>query len=114
MHLVNKNKKVKVWYCRFTHASNARIVRTSKLLNSMGDFNKKYNSTEIYSNYKQSDSNDNANSDQPVPWLDDNANLNKPEAKCLQPSNLSLAMFSVLATMDSDFDSLYTPCIASK
>lgn len=49
-HLVSKNKKVRVWHRRFGHASNARIIRASKLLTGMGDFNSAYDPTEVYSN----------------------------------------------------------------
>ena len=31
-HLVSKNKKVRVWHRKFGHASNAKIIRASKLL----------------------------------------------------------------------------------
>ena len=57
-HLVSKNKKVRVWHWRFGHASNARIIRASKLLIGMGDFNSAYNPTEVYSNSEQSGSDD--------------------------------------------------------
>lgn len=111
-HLVSKNKKVRVWHRRFAHASNARIVRASRLLDGMGDFNKEYNPTEIYSDSELSD--DDASLNQPIPRSDDDADTNKPESEQPQPPNPSPAMSSRLATTNSDFDSLCTPCIASK
>lgn len=54
-HLVSKNKKVKVWHRRFGQASNARIVRASKLLMRMRNFNNAYDPTNVHSNSEQSD-----------------------------------------------------------
>lgn len=51
-HLVNRNKQVWVWHQKMVYANNAKIIRASKLLIKMGDFNAKYNSEEVYSNSK--------------------------------------------------------------
>lgn len=59
-HLVSKNKQVRVWHRQLSHASNARIIRASKLLFGMGNFNAKYDPSEIYSNSEYEDSDDNA------------------------------------------------------
>lgn len=98
-HLVSKNKNIRIWHCRFGHASNARIIRASKLLTGMGNFNNNsYDPTEVYSNSKHSVSNNN--------------NDNKPK-HAYTPDQASKA--SLLATpLDNDFDSLCTTCIASK
>ena len=56
-YLVSKNRKIKVWPCKFGYASNARIVRASKLLMGMSNFNKAYNLTKMYNDFKQSDNN---------------------------------------------------------
>lgn len=51
-HLISRNKRVWVWYQRIKHASNAKIIRVSKLFIEIGDFNAKYNSKKVYSNFK--------------------------------------------------------------
>ncbi len=55
-HLVSKNKQVRVWHQQLGHASNARIIKASKLLFGMGNFNAKYHPSEIYSNSEYEDS----------------------------------------------------------
>lgn len=104
-HLVSKNKRVRVWHRRFVHASNARIIRAPKLLTGMGDFNKEYDPTEIYSD-----------SEQPSSDNDDAADLDQPDTTQTDqlPATSNTAMSSLLTTPDNDFDSLCTPCIASK
>ncbi len=98
-HLVSKNRKIRIWHRRFGHASNARIIRASKLLTGMGNFNNNsYDPTKVYSDSEQSVS-DNNNDDEPEP--------------AYTPDQASKA--SLLATPpDNDFDSLCTPCIANK
>ena len=104
-HLVSKNKKVRVWHRRFGHASNARIIRASKLLTRMGDFNSAYDPTEVYSDSKQSGSDNQTGSH------DDE----HPNSKIAPIFTTTLTKASLLATStDNNFDSLYTPCIASK
>lgn len=44
--------KIRVWYYKFGHISNIRIIRVSKLLTNMGNFNNIYNPTEVYSHLK--------------------------------------------------------------
>lgn len=65
VHFVKKNKPARVWYCRFVYTSDTKIIKTSKLSTSMGDFHKEYNSTKIYSDFEQSnsDNKDNSNFD---------------------------------------------------
>lgn len=46
---------MRVWHRRFGYASNARIIRASKLLTGMGNFNSAYDPTEVYSDLEQSD-----------------------------------------------------------
>ena len=57
-HLISKNKRVRIWHQRIGHASNSRIIRASKLISGMGNFNTKYGLSEIYSNSKYEDSDD--------------------------------------------------------
>lgn len=49
-HLVSKNKKVRVWYWRFGHASNAKIVKVLKLWRGIKNFNNAYDPIKKYSN----------------------------------------------------------------
>lgn len=61
IYLMSKSKKIKVWYCRFRYTSNAQIIKASKLLISIGNFNKVYNPTKIYSDFKQFNNNSSNN-----------------------------------------------------
>lgn len=107
-HLVSKNKKVRVWHRSFGHASNARIIRASKLLTGMGSFDNAYDPTEIYSDTEQSESDD----DEQLTDLGqrDNKQPVNPDNQLAIPS----AMASVLDIPESDFDRICTLCIASK
>ena len=82
--------EVRVWHRRFGHASNARIVRASKLLTGMRNFNNAYDPTEVYSNSEQSE------------FEHESDHNDEAEASLLAP------------LPDNDFDSICTPCIASK
>lgn len=66
-HLVSRNKRFRVWHRRMGHASNARIIRASKLLIGMGDFNAEYNPAEVYSDSEQSDSDNDTDNTKEVP-----------------------------------------------
>lgn len=94
-HLVSRNKRVRVWHRRMGHASNARIIRASKLLIGMGDFNAEYDPEEVYSDSEQSASNDDV------------------ETETTQEAPELLTAFASHA-IENDFDSTCTPCIASK
>lgn len=71
IYIISKNQQIKILDYRFEPTSNTRILRVSKLLNKMENFNNikydlikiynntKYDLTKIYSNYKKSKSNDN-------------------------------------------------------
>lgn len=58
-HLVSKNKKVGVWHCKFGHASNTKIIRISKLLMDIKNFNNIYDLIKVYNNLEQSGLDDN-------------------------------------------------------
>ena len=47
-HLVSKNKKVRIWHRRLGHASNARVIRTSKLVDGIEIEDKEYDPTEVF------------------------------------------------------------------
>lgn len=51
-HLVSKIKKVRIWYKKFRHASNGKIIRVSKFLIGMGSFDNVYNLPKIYNNFE--------------------------------------------------------------
>lgn len=51
--MVNKNKKVRVWHCRFGHASNAKIIRASNFFTGIRNFNNAYDLIEVYSYLEQ-------------------------------------------------------------
>lgn len=52
MHLVKKNKKIKIEHYRFAYINNTKIIKTSKLLTNIENFKKEKNFTKIYSNFK--------------------------------------------------------------
>lgn len=97
IHLVSKNKWVRIWYQRLRHASNARIIWASKLLTSIGDFSAKYNLTKVYSDLKHSESDSEIES----------------QPKTIHKNDLHFDNSVWIATED-DFNSIYLPCIASK
>lgn len=51
IHLMRKNRKIKVCYCKFRYASKAIIINAFKLLTGISNFNKAYNLTKIYNNF---------------------------------------------------------------
>ena len=54
MHLVSKNKRVRMWYRRFGYATNARIIRVLKLLTGIDSFDNTYDCIKIYNDSEQS------------------------------------------------------------
>lgn len=93
IHWVSKNRKIWVWHYIFGYISNARIIKTFKILTSMSNFNKAYNSTKIYNNFKQFNNNNSSNNKDLI-----------PAAKVLL----------LTLSPDNNFDSLYILWIASK
>ena len=47
-HLVSKNKKVQIWHRRLGHASNARVIRASKLVDGINIKDNEYDPTEVF------------------------------------------------------------------
>ena len=47
-HLVSKNKKVRIWHRRLGHASNAWVIRASKLVDGIEIKDKEYDPTEVF------------------------------------------------------------------
>lgn len=127
-HLVSKSKKVRVWYCRFGHASNDKIIRPSKLLTDMKNFNNIYNSTKVYSNLEQSDLNNNKpadmskNAEEPAKagghsdTKDTDKYLNKDTNPNSTASHQTLPVKTLVLvdTSDDNFDTLCTLYIANQ
>lgn len=57
-HLISRSKKVRVWHRRFGHASNARVIRASKLVTGMGELSTTYDPAKIYSDSEASEPED--------------------------------------------------------
>lgn len=104
-HLVSKNKWVRVWHWRQGHASNTRIIKASKLLSSIGNFNAKYNLSEIYSDFKYKDSD--IDSEQ---YLTTDMPLTNTSLLPETPNTNNIK----LAQTNEDFDNICLPYIASK
>ncbi len=47
-HLVSKNKQVRIWHRLLGHASNARVIRASKLVDGFETEDKEYDPTEVF------------------------------------------------------------------
>ena len=95
-----------MWDYRFGHASNAQVLRVSRLLiemNNLGNIN--YDPIKVYSNSKQSEPD--TSPDKLYP------NTKNP-TKSDKPTNNPISIGSTHMIKDSDFDSLYSPCIAIK
>lgn len=107
-HLVSKNKRVRIWHRRFGHASNARVIRASRLLIGMGNFDVEYDSAEVYSDSEESEPEDER-------LLSPLTSPPSPSA-ATPPAKFdsgSLETNIACTTIDNDFDSLCSPCVAS-
>lgn len=93
-HLVSHSKKVRIWYRRFGYASNAQIIRASKLLAGIGEFSTTYDPAKIYSNSEASEPED------------VNVNIEPELHATLQASRVTYS--------GSDFDEIYELCVGSK
>lgn len=49
-HVITKNKQIQIWHCRLKYASNARVVRASKLVDGININSTKYNPEEVFIN----------------------------------------------------------------
>lgn len=95
-HLVSKNKKVRIWHRCLGHASNARVIRASKLVDDINIEDNEYDPTEVFID---SDTEDNGNtSDTPI--------VSNPTAPPEFAANAS--------ETNSDFDHICGPCVGSK
>lgn len=64
-YLVSKNRKIRIWHCRLEHASNARVIRASTLVNSIDLQQAKYDLSEVFIDSEESkhDTDEDNNSD---------------------------------------------------
>lgn len=54
MHLISKNRKIKIWYYRLKHTSNAKVIEVAILVNDINLQKAKYNSFEVFVNLEES------------------------------------------------------------
>ena len=57
-HLVSKNKKVRIWHRRLGHASNAQIIRASKLVDGIDIKDNEYDPTKVFIDNDTEDNDD--------------------------------------------------------
>ncbi len=111
-HLVSQNKRIRLWHRRLAHASNAQVVKASKLVNGVNlSLAKDYNPAEVLVDLEDSD-------------IEDFGEDSQPESKSTQhlikPANIDLGLAAhQLRTADIANDSevldkLCTPCVGSK
>lgn len=105
-HLVSRIKKVRIWHKRFGHVSNARIIRASKLLTRMGNFNEEYDPAEIYSDSKASEPKE-------IFTDIDADNSNPVETPATGPAETPITM-KAFKIFNSDIDQIYEPYVGSK
>lgn len=110
IHLISKNKRVRIWHQRLGHTSNVRVIRASRLLTGMGDFNTKYNSAKVYNNFEKSEP-EAERLPSPLPHT---SKANSPVGTILAQFYASLSEASARTIIDNDFDSLCSPYVASK
>lgn len=48
MHLVSKNRKIRIWYCWLGYARNAGVIKSAVLVNSIDFYGAKYNASEVF------------------------------------------------------------------
>lgn len=102
-HLVSHNKHVRIWHRRLAHASNARVIRASKLtdgINLKDVATKEYNPTEVVI-----DSDDSEASETDT--------LSNENAIATLPPRHK-AVMSCHTDNPDDLDKLCTPCVGSK
>lgn len=107
-HLVSQNKRIRLWYRRLVHASNAWVVRASKLFDGINlRLEKEYNLAEVFVDSEELDADD----------ADNLGDYFHPMTGWVQPCvNPSLVVRQVKIGVDKGdiLDKLYTPCVESK
>lgn len=109
-HLISKNKQVKIWHRRLGHASNTRVIRASRLLIEMEDFNIEYNLAKVYSDSKESE----PEAEKLPSPSSHTPEANSPIGTIPAQSYTSSSEALVHTIIDNDFDSLCLPCVANK
>lgn len=105
-HLVSKNKRIRLWHQRLAHVSNARVVRVSKLVESI-DLGpaKEYDPTEVFVDSKDSD--DSEDNSRAEPSLAQQHTLEEVDPGSAHQIKSSIDNNDAL-------DKLCTPCVGSK
>ena len=57
-HFVSKNKKVRIWHRRLGYASNAQVIRASKLVDGIDIKDNEYDPTEVFIDSDTEDNDD--------------------------------------------------------
>lgn len=106
-HLDSQNKRIRVWHRRLAHASNAQIVRASKLTDGidLNTSNSKYDPAEIFIDSDDSDASD-SNFDSKTPTAND--------PKASDPAPIIAAGQENNFDNPDNLDKLCTPCVGSK
>lgn len=105
-YLVSQNKRIRIWHQRLTHASNARVVRASKLTDGINfDIsNSKYDPAEVFID------SDNSNASN----FDFNSKtLTSNNPTTLDPIPIIVACQENNAENPDNLDKLYTPYMGS-
>lgn len=102
-HLVNHNKRIRIWHRRLAHASNARVIRASNLTDRI-DLNdtssKEYNLAKVFIDSDDSDASDS-----------DSLQSNKEAPTAPVPTSI---VATCQANDPDSLDKLCTPCVGSK
>lgn len=109
-HLVSQNKSIRLWHRRLAHASNARVVKTSKLVDgiNLGLPDKEYNLAEVFI-----DSDDSEISD--VEEIDSQAILPSTGSPAQIANQQGPPTSTASARQANDvLDKLCAPCMGSK
>ncbi len=99
-HLVSKNKKVRIWHRRPGHASNARVIRVSKLVDGIEIEDKEYDPTEVFIDNDTEDDNNTLGG----------LIISDPNAPPKHPSDIA----ANASETNSDLDHICGQCVGSK
>lgn len=94
IYIVSKNRQIKILHCRLKHASNVRVIKTSKLIDKINIINSiQYKLQEVF--------------------ID--SNLSKTDKKLKNPNcQIDLAFSPLLVNITSNFNPLCNPYVGSK
>lgn len=106
-YLVSKNRKIRIWHRRQGHASNARVIRASTLVDDIDLQKAKYDPSEVFVESEKSEHNTDEDNNS-----DEQEHTDTSLALALQTSALDPTLET--SAIDPDFEKLCTTCIASK